>query len=43
MVLLIAIPGFLFLGGLGIMMWTDAKCTRRSDNKVDPMFGTKRR
>jgi len=43
MVLLFAIPGFLFLGGLGIMMWTEAKCSRRNEDAEDPMFGGKRR
>ncbi|MGA2108367.1 MAG: hypothetical protein ABSH25_12085 [Syntrophorhabdales bacterium] len=43
MILLMLIPGFLFLGGLGIMMWMEAKCTQRNDDVRDPMFGGKRR
>ncbi len=43
MVLLFAIPSFLFLSGLGIMMWAEERCTRRSENEVNPMFARKRR
>lgn len=38
MVLLFAIPSLLFLGGLGMMMWAEAKCTRRDENEREPMF-----
>jgi type IV secretory pathway TrbD component len=38
MTLLFAIPSFLFLGGLGVMMWVEAKSTRRNENERDPIF-----
>ena len=43
MVLLFVVPSFLFLGGLGIMMWAETKCTRRNEDVRDPMFGRKHR
>ena len=43
MVLLFVVPSFLFLGGLGIMMWAETKCTRRNEDARDPMFGGKHR
>lgn len=43
MVLLFAIPSLLFLGGLGMMMWAEAKYTRRDESERDPMFVRKSR
>jgi len=43
MVLLFAIPSFLFLGGLGFMMWAEAKDGRRNESVRDPMFVRKNR
>lgn len=43
MVLLFAIPSLFFLGGLGAMMWAEARSTRRNESERDPMFVTKSR
>ncbi len=43
MVLLFAIPSLLFLGGLGVMMWAEARNIRRDENERDPMFVRKSR
>jgi type IV secretory pathway TrbD component len=43
MFLIFAILTFLFLGGLGILMWTETKSTRRNAAAVNPMFSRKRR
>ena len=43
MVLLFAVPSLLFLGGLGAMMWAEARNTRRNENERDPMFVRKGR
>ena len=38
MILLFVIPSFLFLGGLGVLIWAEAKDVRRDENGRDPMF-----
>ncbi len=43
MFLVFAISTFLFLCGLGILMWTETKSTRRDEVAVNPMFSKKHR
>lgn len=43
MFLVFVVSAFLFLCGLCILMWTEAKSTRRNEAAVGAMFSKKRR